>query len=67
MSQPPCNDDPEREDPLVTLTGRLPLMGREGQGEEVMVTVWWDGTGEIAFRSTPADTWGQPYPLGKTD
>lgn len=62
---PPCADDPEQEAPLVRLTGLIPHAVEFC--DEVLVTVWWDGTGELAFRTPAADTWGPPSPLTKVD
>lgn len=56
-----CMDDPDREAPLAVLGGTLP------DGTRVAVTVWWDGTGDIAFRPLNQTTFDPPIPLAKMD
>lgn len=38
-------------------------VGTTPSGEEVLVTVWRDGTAWLAFRHAPWSTWGPPAPL----
>lgn len=52
---------PEPELPWTLLTGTvLP-------GYAVLVTVWPDGTGEIAYRTSTDGTWSAPIPLAKQE
>lgn len=48
------SDDASPAEHVSLLTGTLP------GGEQVLVTVWSDGTAEVAFRPTSAATWGPP-------
>lgn len=32
-------------------------------GGEVLVTIWADGTGQVAFRDHPGGTWGPPVAM----
>lgn len=43
------------------------LTGTILNGHSVLVTVWPDGTGEIALRAHSAATWGEPIPLAKQE
>lgn len=59
---PPCLDDSQPGDrPLIEFTGKDP----GNRDTEFLITVWWDGSGTIAFRDHPTDTWGPPWPLDR--
>lgn len=45
-----------------TFVGTLPF---PSEGEQVLVTVWSDGTAEMAFRPAEESTWGPPHPMKK--
>lgn len=39
------------------------LIARHPDGSQTLVTIWDDGTGEVAFREDPRHTWGVPTEL----
>lgn len=58
MPNPPClGEEEQRDTPLIEFTSRT------STGEQMLVTVWWDGTGTVAFRWRDTETWSAPTPM----